>query len=75
MKVTVTSEGTIYFDIGVSHEGKSSTALVEMVGGTWMLTRTPQRGSIWLAGRRVNWPEAVKRGLVALALDVGYHEP
>ena len=40
------------------------------VGGTWMLTRTPQKGSTWLAYGKVSWQEALKRGLKELENDV-----
>lgn len=71
MKVTVDAETTICFAIGVEHEGQKSSALVELDGGEWRLTRTPQRGTTFLAQGRINWAEAVKRGLIEISKDVG----
>ena len=75
MRISIKSLSTIVFEIAVENDDAKSTALLEKVGGEWMLRRTPQRGSVWCASRRVDWPEAIKRALVALSNDVTQKEP
>lgn len=74
MRITIDSHTTLCFEIVVEHEDRKTTALLEMVGGEWHLTRTPQRGSKWVAGRRIDWPEAIKRALMDLAEEVAPSE-
>jgi hypothetical protein len=71
MKITIEgNHPSIAMEVEIEHKSKKATAIVEMVGGTWMLTRTPQKGSTWLANGQVSWMEAMQRGIRSLASDL-----
>ncbi len=74
MRVSIDSITTICFELEVEHEDRKATALLQRDAGDWVLTRTPQKGTTWLASSRIDWPEAIKRALISLRSDVGGDE-
>lgn len=65
---TIRAETSMLFEIEYQHEGKPTAALLEMKHGAWQITPPLPSGVTWIARRDVEWPEALKRALVALGI-------
>ena len=64
MKLRINAETMISLDFDISHEGNKLAGTIHMDGGEWFLNIGGRHE--YLAGKRVEWPEALKRALVRL---------
>jgi uncharacterized protein with LGFP repeats len=66
MFLSIDADTSLSWDIEYITNAGRKTALLRMKDGAWYLTREPQAGESWVAGVRVEWPEALKRALIVL---------
>jgi hypothetical protein len=67
MFVEIRAETSLTWEIDYDDGSGKQAALLEQDGGAWYLTARPQSGQRNIAGPRIEWPEALKRALIALA--------
>jgi hypothetical protein len=68
MFVEIRSETSLTWEIDYEDGGGKQSALLKMDGGSWYLfTNHPKNGYKNIAGPRIEWPEALKRALIALS--------
>jgi hypothetical protein len=66
MKLEIRSETSIQFEIDAFHEGGKVETILRLDGGEWQLLIGPQQGWRHIGGRRIDWPEALKRALTQI---------
>lgn len=68
MKLSVTSESVFAFHISFeSTDGQTVDTMLTQSGGEWRLSDPLPGKTPWIGGPRIDWPEALKRALVALS--------
>jgi hypothetical protein len=69
MKIDILSEDTSQsFDIEYETANSKGRATLEMKDGGWQLTPRVGAETIWIANKRIDFPEALKRAIISLSM-------